>query len=437
MQSPSGTGGRILRVCTVQGLQQGELATFVSASSAQVAAGMHRELKGKRVLRQRLIALVDLSEAVFYALIVERVHGSEEHTFSFHGPDDDATPANLTLEPYNGTTLGEGLEYGDFSSTNAIDPELSCPAFLWEPAKGTPKGVWSLGEALRRQEDIHLHITSVYPKVNELIVVKGKSPGSVSKCDMTWVIQHGHSESPSTTQYPMCWNHVNNSTIEKIERLPVSGGKPNAQYHSRGHRHDPAPTQGSTDCDRGRDHIRRRVRVVVKEQQQAHSSNACPRHKATKDNTGVTRPEAESHGQIASCDWKGTAVTIRLVSAPVAEQSVRHIRITNCDGNSVSYQIVDAEQVKNGCRIRLGLDPRIGEGFVKGYRGGVVTSKTYLKLYPFGYYAGKTLANETNDVFYRLSNVARHDCFIAKDQDKDQAATPEAAFYDRNRDGLC
>ena len=68
----------------------------------------------------------------------------------------------------------------------------------------------------------------------------------------------------------------------------------------------------------------------------------------------------------------------------------------------------------------------IREGFVKSCRDGVVTSETYLKLYPFGYYAGKTLANETNDVFY-----------IAKDQDKDQAATPEAAFCDRDRDGLC
>ena len=111
------------------------------------------KLKGKRVLRQRLIALVDLSEEVFYALTVEHVHGSEEHTFSFHGPNGDATPANLTLEPYNGATLGEGLEYGDFSSTNAIDPELSCFAFLWEPAKGTPKGVWSLGYALRAHDE--------------------------------------------------------------------------------------------------------------------------------------------------------------------------------------------------------------------------------------------------------------------------------------------
>ena len=54
----------------------------------------------------------------------------------------------------------------------------------------------------------------------------------------------------------------------------------------------------------------------------------------------------------------------------------------------------------------------IREGFVKSCRDGVVTSETYLKLYPCGYYAGKTLANEFS---------------IAKDQDKDQAATPEAA----------
>ena len=32
---------------------------------------------------------------------------------------------------------------------------------------------------------------------------------------------------------------------------------------------------------------------------------------------------------------------------------------------------------------------------------------------------------------------AQEEAKEAKDQDKDQAATPEAAFYDRNRDGLC
>ena len=34
--------------------------------------------------------------------------------------------------------------------------------------------------------------------------------------------------------------------------------------------------------------------------------------KLLKDNTGVTLPEAEYHGEIVSCDWKSAAVTVRL-----------------------------------------------------------------------------------------------------------------------------
>jgi len=427
---------------------KGELTMFVSASPAQVAAAeCTAKLKEKRVLRQRLIALVDLSEEVFYALTVERVHGGEEHTFSFHGPDGDVTPANLTLEPYNGTALGEGLEYGDFSSTNAIDPELSCLAFLREPAKGTPKGIWSLDYALRGQEDIHLRMTSVYPKANELIVAKGKAPGGVSKYDMTWAIQRGHSESPLTTQYLQVLEpYANNATIEKIERLPVSGGDPNAQFPPLAvrittrevidtillqHKAGPVVTAGGITFD-GEFGLWRKGRNKLTAAMLVRGT------KLLKDNTGVTLSEAEYRGEIVSCDWKSAAVTIRPAPASVAGLSGRHIRITNPDGNSVSYQIVDAEQIKDGCCVRLGLDPRIGEGFVKGCRDGVITSKTYLKLYPFGYYAGKTLTNETGDVFYRLSDVAKHDCFIAKDQDKDLTATAlESAFNDRDRDGLC
>ena len=67
----------------------------------------------------------------------------------------------------------------------------------------------------------------------------------------------------------------------------------------------------------------------------------------------------------------------------------------------------------------------IREGFVKSCRDGVVTSETYLKLYPFGYYAGKTLANETNDVFYRQRSGQR------------PGRHPRSRFCDRDRDGLC
>ena len=388
------------------------------------------KLKGKRVLRQRLIALVDLSEEVFYALTVEHVHGSEEHTFSFHGPNGDATPANLTLEPYNGATLGEGLECGDFSSTNAIDPELSCFAFLWEPAKGTPKGVWSLGYALREQEDIHLHMTSVYPKANELIVAKGKSPGGVSKYDMTWAIQHGHSESPLTTQYlyvlePCQQLHHRKDRAFTRQRwqsqCAVSLARC-AQYHSRGHRHDPAPRQGSTDCDRGRDHIRRRVRIVVKEQQQAHSSNACPRHKRPKTIPALRSLRRNPTG-------RSSLATGRALQSPSARSPLQwpdNLSDTFTSRTAMTTRYRTRSWMLNRSRmVAASAWASIREGFVKSCRDGVVTSETYLKLYPFGYYAGKTLGNETNDVFYRQRSGQR------------PGRHPRSRFCDRDRDGLC
>ena len=83
-------------------------------------------------------------------------------------------------------------------------------------------------------------------------------------------------------------------------------------------------------------------------------------------------------------------------------------------------------------RIRLGLDPRIGAGLVKGCKGGAITSETYLKLYSFGYYTGKTLTNETSDVFYRLSDVTKHDCFIPRIRTKPLLPS-KSPFSDRDR----
>lgn len=426
---------------------KGELTTFVATSPAQVAAAeCTATLEGQRALRQRLIALVDLSDDAFYALTIERVHGGEEHTFSFHGPDGEATPANLNLKPYTGTALGEGLKYGDFTSTEAGDPDLSCLALLREPSRDNPQGVWCLDYALRGQKDVHLRMTSVHPDDAELIVARGKAPGGVSKYDMTWAIQRSRGEAPLAGQYVNVLEpYTGESGIEKIERLPVSGGDPDALFPALAlrvtageivdtillqHQAGPVVTAGGITFDgefglwRERDHKLAAATLVRGT-------------KLLKDRAGVTLPEAEYRGEIVSCDWKNATITVRPAPASPSSLCGRHLRITNSDGSSTSYQIAGVEPVEDGCRIRLGLDPRIGEGFVDGCGDGVVASKTDLRLRPFDYYSGKTIANETGDVFYRLSQVAKQDCFIAEDKGEDlTAATLEAAFDDRDGDGL-
>ncbi len=424
-----------------------ELTTFVGQPPVQVAAAESTAPLGDTTAtRQRTIALIDLGPERFYCLTVERVQGGEEHHFSFHGPDGEATAENLSLEAYEGTALGEGLKYQDFSSLKGKDGELSCLAFMREPAKATPQGVWSLDYLLRDQDDVHLRMTNVYPDGGELVVAKGKPPGGKKLYDMTWAVLKSRGEGPLTRQYlGVVEPYVEQAAIIKIERVPVSGGDDDAQFPALAVRVttdefvDTIIVQYSAGAEVSAGGITCDGEFGLWREQngQLHTATLVRGTKLLKDKEGIKLAAAEYNGEITTCDWQGRTITIAPKPADASALVGRHIRITNPQGNSVSYQVERAEFVDGACRLNFALDPRIGEGFVKGCKDGVVTSSIYLKLYPYGYYAGKTLANETGEVLYRLRDVSKYDCLIAKAEGEDvSAAKLQAEFSDLDSDGL-
>ena len=83
----------------------------------------------------------------------------------------------------------------------------------------------------------------------------------------------------------------------------------------------------------------------------------------------------------------------------------KHLHMHSDAGNSASYTIENARPDADGCILTLELDPRIGEGFVKGFEDGYLISGTPLRMARFSYYAGKTLSNEDQSVMFKLRDV--------------------------------
>ena len=422
-----------------------ELTTLSGQPPVQVAAAeSFAKLDGQVCTRQRLIALVDTSPQDFYVLTLERVQGGTEHTFSFHGPDGEATPQNVQLEPYEGTALGPGTKYCDFSSVT--DSELSCLAMLQDPQRAAPQGGWGLDYALRKQPDVHLHMTSVCPAGGELIVAKGRPPAGRKLYDMTWAILKSRGDSPLTKQYlNIIEPYEGTRVVRSIDRLPVQTGAGTAQFA-------PLAVRITTDSfvdtvlmqhEPGREMVAGGVRFdgefgLWRERDGKFHTAALVRGTTLmKGQHGITLPAAEYTGEIASCDWSSRTIVISPRPAAIPAPG-RHLRITNADGSSASYQIKDAEFVENACRITFDIDPRIGEGFVEDCQGATVRSATHLKLYRYDYYAGKTLANETGSVLYRLQNVkGGRDCVISTDtKEKLNTARLREEFADLDGDGL-
>jgi hypothetical protein len=427
---------------------KGELTTFVTTPPMQMAAAESRAtVGGKNALRQRVIALIDLSPTSFYTLTVERVEGGEEQTFSFHGPDGEARPVNTVLRPCKGTALGEGLALGDFSTVENLDRDLTCLAFMREPARATPSGVWALDYALRDQPGLNLRMTCVEPEGGELVVAKGKAPGGECNYDMTWAILRQKGPSPLARQYLTVLDpYAGQPVLTRIERVPVAGGAPDAPFPplalriTAGDTVDTILMQYRAGAVITADGISFDGEFGLYRETGGSFATACLARgkKLVKAGVGVKLDAPEYEGRIVACDWRQNTITVE--PPPCSSALIgRHLRITNDYGNSSSYQISGIESAGKQCRIRLPLDPRIGEGFVESCRDGMLVSATHLRLHLYAYYAGKTLADESGTQWFKLRNVEKgKDCAVLPQRDGTipSAAQLDSAFADGDSDGL-
>jgi hypothetical protein len=414
----------------------------------QVAAAESRaRFNGKTALRQRVIALIDLSPTSFYTLTVERVQGGEEQTFSFHGPDGEASPVNVLLQPYKGTALGESLALGDFSKVEKTDKDLTCLAFMREPARATPSGVWALDYALRGQPGLNLRMTCVEPGGGELVVAKGKAPGGECNYDITWAILRQKGTSPLARQYLTVLElYAGQPVPTRIERVPVTGGSPDATFPplalriTAGDTVDTILMQHKAGAEIAANGIVFDGEFGLYRESNGRFAAAYLARGKRLAKAGVDiKVDAPGYeGKIVACDWRQGTITVEPPPGPAAMIG-RHLRITNDHGNSSSYQISDIESTGKQCRIKLPLDPRIGEGFVQACRDGALVSATHLRLHLYDYYAGKTLANETGTQWFKLKNVEKgKDCVILPPSGAaaPTAAQLDVAFTDGDADGL-
>jgi len=436
---------------------RGRLTLFADSPPARVATAetIVRGEEGIVALKKRTIVLVDISDDECYAISLERVRGGKEHYWSFHGPDGEATCFGAQLTPRGGTALG--VPYGDTSSLSGKDSELSFMAFLYEPQTAKPSGVWGLDYRLRNQDDVHLRMwniptksgTMVYHNDAELTVAKGKSPGGKSEYEMTWAVLRRQisevCESAATlsSQYLCVLEPYEKSgtsrqsrgrLVQKIEPVTLTyngeNNFPPPLLKGAGGIFPPLAIRVTTDeyvdtiilqdnagsvcktedglaCDGEFGFWRERTAKI-----RAADFSAPPIAAVLVRGTILQKGEAQLsqselayEGTIASCDFEAFEIKVTPEPDDLAILVGKHLRIHNNAGNDASYLIRAARRVEGGCILTLDLDPRIGEGFIGSFEDGCLVSKTNLRLARFGYYAGKTLANEKRTAFFRLRDV--------------------------------
>jgi hypothetical protein len=147
---------------------------------------------------------------------------------------------------------------------------------------------------------------------------------------------------------------------------------------------------------------------------------------------------AEYRGTIRECDWTNSAIIIEPQPKSPEALAGCHVSLTNEAGNHASYQVKTAEPVEGGCRLTFDIDPRIGEGFVGECTDNTIRSETNLRMYPYSYYNGKTIASEDGSVNYRLKACSNgHDCIIDAQAEGDiPAETLQEQFGDYDGDDL-
>ncbi|MFO7947761.1 MAG: hypothetical protein R6V19_13205 [Armatimonadota bacterium] len=425
---------------------RGRLLTFADSTPAQVAVAESRTPHGdSEAVRQRLIALIDVSPTEFYAITCERVKGGEEQTWSFHGPDGEVQPVGIKPEPYDGTVLGEGIDYRDVDA--AKESELACLALMYDPARAEPEGVWGLDYELRGQDGLRMRMTNVYPEGGDVRTGKGKTPAGRSRYNITWAVSQHRGEAPLTRQYLQVIEPYNQQRfITNIERVNVTGGDEDAEF---------APLALRVTGENFVDTIILQPGAAATLQAGDLTFDgefALWRERGDEVDTAVlvrgtqiadgevefVADTDEYRGTIRECDWANSSITIE--PQPPSAKSLEgcHITISNPAGSHASYQIKTAEPVESGCRITFDLDPRIGEGFVGECSDNTVRSETYLRMYPYGYYDGKTISTEDDSVHYRLRACDNgHDCVIDTEAEGEVSAeTLMKQFTDYDGDDL-
>ncbi|MGD9495817.1 MAG: hypothetical protein AB7Y46_05875 [Armatimonadota bacterium] len=460
----------------------GGVRTFAASAPAQyarVATQVPREGEN-RPRRERVLVLVDIDDQDCYAIALERVFGGFQHTWSFHGPSGPAQLSGVTLTPQGGGTVaGPDVPYRDTSFSPSGDSELRCLAFMPDPSVGEVTGPWQATFELEGQAGVFLHATQLTPTDGRLWTSVCSAPGGRSSYQATWCVMQRSGEEPLASQYlTVLEPYEGQRRVTAIERIGVTGElmaddfPPLALRVSTDEFTDTIiiqPRHGFTCATADGSLTSDAEFALWRQRDGAMDAAVMVRGTALLSiDEGLTLAVPEYVGTIQSCDWPSRTVRVRWAEGlqGLADQAIwtgaageserrmevqfigvstedasalvgRHVHITNEAGNRASHAVVAAEPIEGGVQLTLDYDARVGEGPVAECADNAVTSGLSFRLNAFGYYDGKTVANEDGSSAWRCTHIDGRSCMIdAARYGTVAAATLREAFSDRDGDGL-
>ncbi|NLO07372.1 MAG: hypothetical protein GX131_16205 [candidate division WS1 bacterium] len=454
----------------------GSVQTFASDAPAQYARA-RSEVPGDepRAFRERAIVLVDIDAHDAYAVSIERVFGGEEHTHSFHGPSGPATVTGANLHPQGGGTVaGPDVPWRDISARPSGDAALVCLAFMPDPMVGEVSGPFEASFELEGQEGVFLHTTHLAPDDSRLWTSACTAPGGRSPYRATWCVMQRSGEAPLASQFATIIEPSDGERrVLSVTELAVEGGGEDT-FASMALRIETAgftdtlviqPSGGATCSVEGGLSTDGEF-ALWRERDGAMITAKLVRGTALhRGETGISLARAEYTGTIESFDPQARTIRVRMDGAveqrltaevPGGEGTLvdaqfsgmsdagasalvgRFVHISNEGGNRATQRIMAAEAVEGGLLLTLQYDPRVAEGPVEEIADGALTSGATFKLNRYGYYDGKTLANEDASASWRIAGIEGNvkPLIDTAHEGEVSAEVLRSAFTDRDGDGI-
>jgi len=400
--------------------------------------------------QRRMLAIVDVSDDQFYCVDLYRIHGGEEHWWSFHAQEGDFTTGGIDLtRQEGGTVAGPEVPYGDPEWLKANGCSLHSTygwrglmfgfAHLYNVQRGKSEGPWWADWALENADGLHFRMTVPQAEGMEAIVADGTSPAGGDPYEMKWILLHKQAEAPTRTQVMNVMELYNGApVIKSVRPLEVSGGD-EAGFEAYGCVVE--LTNGRTDtifaaADPDTAHTAAggfgfagRFGLHSEQDGVTTSLVLVGGTRLTKNGIGITQETGEYRGGITKVNRETETITVSPAPQNPAAMVGNYIYITN-PVRRIAYKVLEAKEVADGAELRLEFDSRIGTGKATGIDGPKVLTPTPFHLSRYRYYHGARIVNADGTAEYQLAGVqsarfALIDAGVHPDLD---AATLETEF---------
>jgi len=377
--------------------------------------------------QRRMLALVDVSEDQFYCLDLYRIHGGEQHWWSFHCQEGDFTTQGLELvKQPAGTLAGPQVPYADKTWIgDHAQADTSVPKARYEPMwifphlynveRATPSGLWSADWELKNSNGLHFRMTIPQANTDQVIITDGKRDGGASPFEMKIVLMHNQDEAaPAKTQIANVMEMYRDAPVIKSVRHLELSGDDEAGFDAYGlvvelnnGRVDTVfaaadPTAVRTTA--GGFEFAGRFGLYSEQDGEPVQVVLVGGTRLTKNGRGVLTDAGEYRATITAVDCNTDTIT---VSPPFDNPQTligQHIHISN-SVRRVSYKVLEAENTQAGTSLRLSLDSLVGTGQVTGHSEHKVETATPFNLSGYRYYHGARMVNAERTANYRIIDV--------------------------------